>query len=174
MTSRDAERQELERAIEQLGRSTRHGRLLEFLGTKYFSQQEAQLTEFDIAREVFGRSLDSFDPAEDAVVRVEVHRLRKKLRDIYEKDARAHGVQISLPAGTYVPKFTAVGAPEERRRRLPWAWIVAGVGAVAIVVMFIAMGSRERTTQAPGAAATSAPAAVSPGAPGQIDELHIM
>src|SRR5688500_16680396 len=98
MNSRDTERLELERAIGLLGPSTRHGRLLEFLGSKYFSQQEAQLTEFDIAREVFGRSVETFDPAEDAVVRVEAHRLRKKLRDIYEKDTRPQSVQISLPA----------------------------------------------------------------------------
>jgi hypothetical protein len=49
MTSRDLERLELERAVDLIGRSTRPGRLLEFLGSKYFSQQEAQLTEFDIS-----------------------------------------------------------------------------------------------------------------------------
>src|SRR4030095_6266340 len=99
--------------------STRPGRLLEFLGAKYFSKQEAQLTEFDIAREVFGRSLENFDPAADAVVRVEAHRLRKKLRDIYEKDTRAHAVQISLPAGTYLPKFTMVEQTAAPGRRFP-------------------------------------------------------
>src|SRR3954469_21286357 len=119
MTSREAEQHELERAIELLGRSTRPGRLLEYLGAKYFAQQEAQLTEFDIAREVFGRSLQNFDPAADAVVRVETHRLRKKLRDIYDKDTRTHGVQISLPTGTYVPKFTAVVAAAKPARRFP-------------------------------------------------------
>lgn len=92
MISRETERQELERAIELLGRTTRPGRLLEFLGSKYFSQQQAQLTEFDIAREVFGRPVETFDPAADAVVRVEIHRLRKKLRDLYERDARTEGV----------------------------------------------------------------------------------
>src|SRR6188472_4451896 len=94
MTSRDAEKLELERATELLGRSTRPGRLLEFLGAKYFAQQEAQLTEFDIAREVFGRSLQNFDPDADAVVRVETHRLRKKLRDIYEKDSRPQTAKV--------------------------------------------------------------------------------
>src|SRR4029079_5465781 len=129
MTAREAEKQELERAIELLGRSTRPGRLLEYLGAKYLAHQEAQLTEFDIAREVFGRSLQNFDPSADAVVRVETHRLRKKLRDIYEKDSRPHAVQISLPAGTYVPKFTVsdpqsaepAGGADVRRLR-PWTW----------------------------------------------------
>ena len=111
MNTRDAERQELERALDLLGRSTRPGRLLEYLGEKYFQQQEEQLTEFSIATAVFGRSEKNFDSTADAVVRVEAHRLRKKLKEIYEKDVRAQGLQISLPAGTYVPKFTPAAEP---------------------------------------------------------------
>jgi hypothetical protein len=113
MTSRDAEWQELERAIELLGRSTRPGRLLGYVGAKYLQQQEEQLTEFNIATEVFGRSTKNFDPAQDAVVRVEAHRLRKKLRELYEKGGCGpHRVQISLPAGTYVPKFVLAPEPQ--------------------------------------------------------------
>ncbi|MFO7304048.1 MAG: malectin domain-containing carbohydrate-binding protein [Gammaproteobacteria bacterium] len=108
MTSREAERQELERVIQLLGRHTRSGRLLEYVGTKYFQQQASQLTEFNIATEVFGRSPKSFDPTQDAVVRVEAHRLRKKLREIYEQNGDTHGVHITLPPGTYVPKFVPI------------------------------------------------------------------
>jgi hypothetical protein len=112
MISRDAERQELERAIELLGRSTRPGRLLAYIGAKYFDQQEEQLTEFNIAMEVFGRSPKTFDSAQDAVVRVEAHRLRKKLREIYAQGNGAGNLQISLPAATYVPKFSLVSDDE--------------------------------------------------------------
>jgi hypothetical protein len=164
MTSADAERQELERAIDLLGRTTRPGRLLEYLGSKYFSHEEAQLTEFDIAREVFGRSTQNFDPAEDAVVRVEAHRLRKKLKDLYEKDARASGVQISLPAGTYVPKFTLVETPvvpesaapasatgPARRQGAARYWVAGIVAAIAITVgiaLFIGKTPRDESRQA--------------------------
>src|SRR5689334_22982749 len=106
MTSSNAERQELERAIDALGRTTRPGRLLEYLGRKYFENPQAPLAEVDIAIDVFGRSAKTFDSTEDAVVRVEVHRLRKKLRDVYERGDPKHGLQISLPAGTYVLQFT--------------------------------------------------------------------
>src|SRR3954463_145250 len=171
MTSPDAERQELERELELLGRTTRPGRLLEYLGSKYFSQQETQLTEFDIAREVFGRSLQDFDPAEDAVVRVEAHRLRKKLRDIYEKDKRAEGVQIGLPAGTYVPRFTRIpGAPPSPAsepaivanattgRRVPgWAWALGAVVIAGIVIAGVLITGRP-VPSAPGAAAEPRPA----------------
>jgi hypothetical protein len=176
MTSREAEKLELDRAVGLLGRSTRHGRLLEFMGAKYFSHQEAQLTEFDIARDVFGRSLDTFDPAADAVVRVEAHRLRKKLRDLYEKDDRAHGVHISLPAGTYVPKFTIVEQTATRKRRLPvWGWVLAGALGAGLVGIVIGFASR---TEPPRATATTTPAAASPlpvsGSTGQVTELHVI
>jgi hypothetical protein len=168
MTSRDAERQEAERAVELLGRSTRHGRLLEFLCSRYFEHQEHQLTEVDIATQVFGRSAKTFDPSTDAVVRVEVHRLRKKLRDLYERDTRSDGVQVSLPAGTYVPQFTAIPVPSSEpqvapapsatagRRRMPRAGIAA-VLTVAIVAMaaMLLVWRRDVGDSAPPSSATA-------------------
>jgi hypothetical protein len=172
----NAERQELERAVDQIGRTTRPGRLLEFLGSKYFSQQEAQLTEFDIAREVFGRSLENFDPAADAVVRVEIHRLRKKLRELYEKDKREHGVQISLPAGTYIPKFTAheqSSAPVHRSTA--WRGPALGILGLIAIVTVIVLATRKFGHDVPEPTTASAAAATSSaGATPHHSELHIM
>ena len=75
-----------------------------------FSSTEEQLSEFNIATEVFGRSEKNFDPTADAVVRVEAHRLRKKLRDIYEKDDRAQGIAD-------FPARRAPTSPSSRRSR---------------------------------------------------------
>ena len=193
MNTRDAERQELERALELLGRSTRPGRLLEYLGAKYFEQQEEQLTEFNIATAVFGRSEKNFDSTEDAVVRVEAHRLRKKLKEIYEKDVRAHGLQISLPAGTYVPKFSPAteslaASPESvalspatdiaepaRSRRIPvWAWSLGVVAAASIAVVVAVTRNGTPVTQ-PASQSPTTPTAA-PAAPSKdaITELHIM
>jgi hypothetical protein len=182
MTAREAEQHELERAIELLGRSTRPGRLLEYLGAKYFAGQEAQLTEFDIAREVFGRSLQNFDPAADAVVRVETHRLRKKLRDIYEKDSRPQAVQISLPAGTYVPKF-AVSSPQSAEpaggtdlpRLRPWAWWLAGAAIVSLAVAGVWLKVRQVVEPATPTAAAQGQSATAAKTTGEeITELHVM
>jgi hypothetical protein len=186
MNSRDAERRELERAIELMGRTTRPGRLLEYLGAKYFEQQEAQLTEFHIATAVFGRSEKNFDSTEDAVVRVEAHRLRKKLRDIYEKDSRKDGLQISLPAGTYVPKFTAAAeahpdvaepAPPEvaaPRRGPKWSWSLALLLVIAAAVSIYVMNDRPRKTEPSTPPTVSSPAAPPKVAGGAITELHVM
>jgi hypothetical protein len=119
MNATSAERQELERAVELLGRSTRHGRLLAYLGDKYFQGHEAQLTEFNLATEFFRRPASRFDAAQDAVVRVEVHRLRKKLRDINEKGPWPHGLQVSLPAGSYVPQFSRTLGPSPQIEPVP-------------------------------------------------------
>ena len=159
MNSREAEQQELERAIELLGRNTRPGRLLEFLGAKYLQEQEGQLTEFNIATAVFGRSAKSFDPTEDAVVRVEAHRLRKKLKEIYEKDGRTQGVQISLPAGTYVPNFTALRGTRRPPRQNPTSpanrlayvacrfgcWSLVIIAVVTLVIASALMNGRSRS-----------------------------
>jgi hypothetical protein len=180
MNSRDAERQELDRALELLGRSTRHAKLLEYVGAKYFQHQEDQLTEFNIATEVFGRSAQRFVATQDAVVRVEAHRLRKKLRDIYEKDDRKHGLQISMPAGTYVPKFTPVPEPPADAgaglaRRFPkWALylsILAIAGAAAVGIL-ISSGSHE-ANKLP-ATTTTQPEKPPVAASGQITELHML
>jgi hypothetical protein len=182
MTSRDAERQELERAIELLGRSTRHARFLEYVGTKYFQQQEDQLTEFNIATEVFGRSAKRFAATQDAVVRVEVHRLRKKLREIYEKDSRTEGLQISLPPGTYVPKFTPVPvpptdvapAPEAARRFPKWPLYVS---LLAVAAVAIGLVIANRSADVPTAAAPSPPpqaARSSSAGSGELTEHHML
>ena len=196
-TSREAEWQELERAIELLGRSTRPGRLLGFVGAKFLQQQEDQLTEFNIATEVFGRSAKNFDPTQDAVVRVEAHRLRKKLREIYDRPDGSHGLQISLPAGTYVPKF--VLASELQQEEVPgvedslpistnadrtegagashsfrkWALYAASiVGLICIAVLGFAMMDRSRTTAVtePDARAEQPEVAQNP----QATEVHVM
>ncbi|HEY6126058.1 MAG TPA: malectin domain-containing carbohydrate-binding protein [Steroidobacteraceae bacterium] len=185
MNSHDAEQQELARAIGLLGSNTRHARLLAYVGARYFQGQEAELTEFKIATEVFGRSAQRFDATEDAVVRVEVHRLRKKLREIYEKDTRTQGLQISLPPGTYVPSFTPLSAPPpasdapvsepaSRWRRIPkWTILTVVIVSAAIASLMIRDGSQPGQTAVPGAAPaqTQSPERAAPGA---ISELHIL
>ena len=144
------------------------------------------LTEFEIASEVFGRSPKTFDPTEDAVVRVEAHRLRKKLRQLYEKDDRAQGMQLSLPAGTYVLKFTAQASvpasPAEASSRLPnrrWPLIAAAGGSIAVIAAIVGFmiqrGSPEvRTAAAPPAAPTATSPVATSATREQVTELHVM
>jgi hypothetical protein len=62
------------------------------------------LKERTIAIEVFGRTA-SYDPSEDATVRVKAGEVRKRLGLYYAGEGSNDEVRIDLPAGTYVPEF---------------------------------------------------------------------
>jgi hypothetical protein len=106
LSSQEAERDELEAVAEALAKSPRLSRLVRYLGERYFLGESDQLHEYNIATEVFGRSKTAFDAGEDAIARVEAHRLRKRLKEFYEAEGKSHPVQLSIPSGTYVPCFT--------------------------------------------------------------------
>lgn len=108
----EAERAELARIVEALAKWPRLSRLLEYMGEKVFSGNSDHLNEYDIATEVLGRSKTVFNAAEDAIARVETHRLRKRLAEFYENEGKDHLIQVTLPAGTYVPFFIHKPAAE--------------------------------------------------------------
>jgi hypothetical protein len=93
-------------------RSARMVSLLTYICSKYFAHESDGLKEYSIAVEVLGRP-PSFDPATDASARVEVHRLRRKLREYYEGEGASHTVQIAIPAGSYTPVFIHVEVPRQ-------------------------------------------------------------
>ena len=87
-------------------RSPRLGRLLQYLCCKCLDGEVDQIKEYSIAVEVLDRP-PSFDPAQDASVRVEIHRLRKRLREYYEAEGAQNKYRIVIPQGRYVPVFAA-------------------------------------------------------------------
>lgn len=102
----EEERAELEAVALALARSPRLVNLLRYMGEKYFRGEGDQLKESNIATEVFGRAANLFNPTDDAIARVEAHRLRKRLKEYYESEGKDHLVHISIPLGTYAPVFT--------------------------------------------------------------------
>ena len=101
----DAERAELERVVEALARWPRLSQLLRYMGESVFSGKADNLNEYNIATDVLGRSKTVFNAADDAIARVETHRLRKRLAEFYENEGRDHPIQVALPPGSYVPVF---------------------------------------------------------------------
>src|SRR5207245_11182058 len=71
----------------------------------------------NIAVEAFGRPAE-FDKRRDSIVRVEAHRLRKRLIQFYEQEAGAdHEVRIDIPPGQYAPVFIRrIAEPETDRK----------------------------------------------------------
>lgn len=80
--------------------------LLNYVCTKYFEGATDEIKEYNIAVEALGRSPE-FDQKRDSIVRVEAHRLRKRLRAYYETEGADHQVQIEIPPGQYTPRFVS-------------------------------------------------------------------
>jgi len=78
--------------------------MLRYVCTKYFEGQSDQVKEYNIAVEALGRPAD-FDQKRDSIVRVEAHRLRRRLNEYYEGEGASHRIRIVLPSGQYVPQF---------------------------------------------------------------------
>ena len=68
------------------------------------------LKERTIGIDVFGRPT-SYDPSDDATVRVKAGEVRKRLGLYYSDQGSHNPVRIELPSGTYVPEFHLVNAP---------------------------------------------------------------
>jgi hypothetical protein len=89
-------------------RAQRLIKLLDYICGKHFEGQDEQVCEYSIATEVLGRP-SNFDPAEDAIARVEIHRLRKKLREYYAAEGSHQPLKIIIPPGMYTPVFQPNG-----------------------------------------------------------------
>ena len=99
-------RSELESVLSsrEFVRSPSLAKLLRYLCEKSFSGQIQEIKEFSIATEVFGRDRD-FGEKRDSFVRVEVHRLRKKLQHYYASQGSTRPLQIVIRPGNYQPCF---------------------------------------------------------------------
>jgi hypothetical protein len=85
--------------------------VLTYVCAKYFEGSGEQIKEYNIAVEALGRPAD-FDQKRDSIVRVEAHRLRKRLREYYEAEGADHTLRIDIPPGQYAPRFLRRGALE--------------------------------------------------------------
>lgn len=137
--------------------------------------------EVEVAQEMFGRSSD-FDAAQDASVRVYIHRLRRKLDQFY---AGSDGRRLFIPLGEYrivlsgeaappvpvaMPELPRAQPPKRRLfgSRLWWAVGAARQGPARPAgqqdrrrraVRGIVRGSHDRKSQGRGKAAAGTPSA---------------
>jgi hypothetical protein len=91
-------------ASEVFKRSPKLSRLLLYLCEKRLQGSAGEITEYGIGLDVLGRD-PAFDPQQDALVRVDTHHLRKRLKEYYAAEGREHPIHIILPNGQYAPQF---------------------------------------------------------------------
>lgn len=192
----ERERQALTRllATGMFTRSPNLEKILRYLCEQHFAGRSGLLKEYHLATEALGRGED-FDPKRDSIVRVEMHRLRKRLREHYE-NAPHETIQILIPEKSYVPEFRRVERetlesapvatlrhlsenppPVEQRplgpRRLHPRWWVAALAVVLLVSIVAAVRYAPRTPARPNE--FEVPSAVpDPVASGPRDEIRIL
>jgi len=111
---------ELQRQAEQfrasglLGKPGALSRLFDFLLARSLSGEVPK--EIEIALQVFGKGAN-FDVAQDSVVRVYVHKLRRRLEEFATRSLTPHDSRITIPKGEYrlvLEPGSAVTAPVPR------------------------------------------------------------
>jgi hypothetical protein len=83
-------------------------KFLRLLSEFYVQGRVGELNEYLIGREVFDRD-EQYNPADDPIVRVGAHDVRKKLELYYQHDGAEDDIRLEIPVGSYEPVF--------RRRR---------------------------------------------------------
>lgn len=112
--NRSAERAEVEALLESgvFNRAPNLTRILRYSCDRYFEGQGDQIKEYNVAVEALGRP-SYFDQKKDSIVRVEAHKLRKRLKEFYETEGAAHSIRIEIPNGQYAPRFIHNGHAAE-------------------------------------------------------------
>ena len=90
-------------ASEPFRNAPRMSRLLRFLVEKAVSGAVQDTSEYAIGIEVFDRDATLYNTCDDPIVRVQVGRLRNKLKDYYATVGAGSGIEISIPMGCYLP-----------------------------------------------------------------------
>ena len=145
----DGERAELQAVLSSgiLNRAPNLEHLLSYICSRYFEGAAGQIKEYNIAVEALGRPQD-FDQKKDSIVRVEAHKLRKRLREYYQSEGAHHRVRIEIPSGQYAPKFVIQENPSspafreepiaqqvEPRR---WRWQLPSIAALLATASLLA------------------------------------
>jgi hypothetical protein len=105
-TQASQERAELDAVLQSgiFDRAPNLASFLKYVCEKYFEGESENVKEYCIAVEALNRQTD-FDPKKDSIVRVEAHRLRRRLFEYYAGKGASHAIQIEIPNGQYSPKF---------------------------------------------------------------------
>jgi len=144
-----AERAELEAVLASgiFSRAPALAHMLNYICERSFAGEAESIKEYNIAVDAFHRSPD-FDQKRDSIVRVEAHRLRKRLKEYYAGEGAGHELRIEIPSGGYAPRFVsnrtergeAPPAPQEavsgeaHVRGRPW-WPMAALASLAVLIL---------------------------------------
>lgn len=176
-----AERAELEAVLSSgiFARAPALAHMLSYICEKTFAGEAEQIKEYNIAVDAFHRGPD-FDQKRDSIVRVEAHRLRKRLKEFYASEGAARPLRIEIPPGSYTPNFVQVAEPAPQHppeapapppppilRRVWWP----AAAAITCVGFLLVATAAWLNRQSPAGAEASAPG--NAGAMATLSEVRI-
>ncbi len=147
-------------------RSKSHRLILAYVCEAHFQDRAGELKEYNIAVEALGRPA-SFDHRRDSIVRVEFHKLRKRLDKYYRTEGGEDEIVIEIPSGQYAPRFVAHGdaarfdaatspdsqsasaAHGNRAARAPGRWTMFALAGGALALLAFALIPRDQQPAAP-------------------------
>jgi hypothetical protein len=156
---------ELDHLLEAvLGRKTNQGLILGYLGQLHLRGEESA-KELAIAVDALGRGPD-FDPKREAIVRVEIHKLRRTLKAYYAGPGQDRPTRIGLALGKYALTVEHADAPPSApstplavvipptppTHTNPLLWVLLAIVAL-IAIAYVARSA----SQSPATAATPPP-----------------
>ncbi len=92
--------------------------LFQFLATRALDAHPDEIKEYTIGVEALGRKQD-FDPKIDPIVRVQIYRLRQKLKEYYEMEGSRDSILVEVPKGHYLPTFKLAKAGTPALHEVP-------------------------------------------------------
>jgi tetratricopeptide (TPR) repeat protein len=98
--------EQLERILadEHFVSSERSSRFLHYVVEQTLAGKAGEIKELVIATELYARAAP-YDPKADSTVRVEASRVRGRLHGYYAQKGARDPIRITIPKGTYVPRF---------------------------------------------------------------------
>jgi hypothetical protein len=131
-------------------------RLLDYLARQALSGDAADLKEYTVGVEAFGKPA-TYDPQSDSSVRVQAGKLRQKLEEYYRVEGAGDPLRVELPKGHFRLEFHPQAAPRPdptpaAERTSPsrrWLWAAALVVVLAAGILLwrgplARTGGRER------------------------------
>jgi hypothetical protein len=138
----DGAREELEAVLAShlFTRAPSLKRMLRFICERALAHDVASIKEYTVAVEALGRPAE-FNPKRDPIVRVEAHRLRKRLTAYYAAEGASHPTRITLEPGQYIPRFEtlapqpATPLPPATAPRRPWRSPLVATAAALVLCL---------------------------------------
>ena len=145
----EEQREEVQRILQspQFRRAPKLQRFLELVCDYHFQNRSAEINEFAIATQAFGKG-PNFEPSEDSLVRVQAREIRRRLREYYQNEGKSSRLILDIPVGHYAPAFTPIetGPPTKPRLTpsLRSLWMICAGTVLACAVLLIAADHERR------------------------------